>query len=163
MDLNGNRVVTPTPYAETSYKGKADPYYRENIAPPEDRKRHLAKGQCKLGVFPRVKITGICWDDNQELPYIEYEENKPANGYYNFYTAPEELRLPLKSLSQNTKEAIYLGWLYLHVGAMVILPLYLLISLVAGGWSDFVNNLDVLAIGVMGLLFSKYYFVYLIS
>ena len=63
--------VKVTSYADTAYKGKADPYYRENIAGPDQRTRHLAKGQCQLGVFPRVSITGICWDKDQEIEYKE--------------------------------------------------------------------------------------------
>ena len=55
--LNSNYMITKvTEYADTAYKGKADPYYRENTAPPEQRKRHLAKGQCKLGVFHEYQL-----------------------------------------------------------------------------------------------------------
>ncbi len=71
MTINGNTENTDkptvTPYADTAYKGKANPYFRKNIAPPEQRSRHLAKGQCQMGVFPRVKITGICWDNRRKL------------------------------------------------------------------------------------------------
>ena len=31
--MNDNSVVKVAEYAETAYKGKADPYYRENILP----------------------------------------------------------------------------------------------------------------------------------
>jgi hypothetical protein len=160
MTINGNTENTDkptvTPYADTAYTGKANPYFRENIAPPEQRSRHLAKGQCQMGVFPRVSITGICWDNRQagynssSTKEIQQDTDKKLK------IKDADLRLALHSLSQNTKEAALIVWMYIHLGGMVLLPLYLLIGLVLNGWADLVDNLDVLALGLGVLLVSKY-------
>ncbi|QBG34899.1 hypothetical protein [Litorilituus sediminis] len=151
-----NNYKKVTEYADTAYNGKANPYYRENIAPPKQRKRHLAKGQCKLGVFPRVKITGICWDNNQHI----YDESEVKGSVHDIdkklNIQAVDLRIALHSLSQNYKELFFLGWIYLHLTILVVLPVYLLIMLGFGGWDAFLDNLDVLIFGGLGVLVSKY-------
>ena len=154
--MNDNSVVKVTEYAETAYQGKADPYYRENIAPPEQRKRHLAKGQCKLGVFPRVAIMGTCWDADQELTYKDALKGRADEIIKRLNIAESELRLPLHSLSQNKKEVFFRMWELLQIVAIVGLPSYLLIMLGLGGLKVFLNNLDVLVIGLLLLVISKY-------
>ena len=154
--MNDNSVGKVTEYADTAYKGKADPYYRQNIAPPEQRKRHLAKGQCKLGVFPRVKITGICWDGNQELGFNEDLTGTVFDVDGKLNIQPEQLRAALSSMSQNAKEVALYCWKFLHAGTLFVLPLYLIVMLLLGGWGVFLENLNVLFVGLASLIVSKY-------
>ncbi|QBG34895.1 hypothetical protein [Litorilituus sediminis] len=152
---NNNNYKKVTKYADTAYNGKANPYYRENIAPPKQRKRHLAKGQCKLGVFPRVSITGICWDKGQEMEYKEILKGSGGDIFNKLNISDNELRLPLNSLSQNTKEVIFKTWELLHFIVMVLLPLYLLIGFIFNGMNDLKDNADVFFIGLGAILTSK--------
>jgi len=153
---NENQSTKITQYAETAYKGKADPYYRQNIAGPEKRKRHLAKGQCQEGVFPRVKITGICWDSNQYVGGDEDIKGTVHDFNHKLNIQPEQLRMALRSLSQNPKEVAVFFWNFLHLGVLAVLPVYLLVMLGFGGGKAFLNNLDVLFLGLGGIFASKY-------
>ena len=155
---NENQVIKATQYADTAYKGKADPYYRKNIAPPEKRKRHLAKGQCQLGVFPRVSITGICWDSNQYVGGDDDIKGSVHDYNHKLNIQPQHLHIALRSLSQNTKEVIVFCWNFLHLGLLVMLPLFMLSELVLNGWHDLWQNIDLVLFTLGGLLVSKYLF-----
>ncbi|QBG34897.1 hypothetical protein [Litorilituus sediminis] len=153
---NNNNYKKVTEYADTAYNGKANPYYRENIAQRAQRKRHLAKWQSKLGVFPRVKITGICWDSYQALNF-----NKDITGTIfdidsKLNIKPEQLRLALSSQSQNLKEVMLSIWKFSHAGAFFGIPVFMLIGLVLGGVQTFMEHIDILWFGLAGLLMSKY-------
>ncbi|GAA0820387.1 hypothetical protein GCM10009111_25750 [Colwellia asteriadis] len=150
MIINTNSK-TIKPYESTAYKGKANPYYRENIAGPKARKGHLAKAQCQLGVFPRVKITGICWDIYQDLTQYSY-----IDIYQKLRINDNELRLPLDSSSLNVKEILARGWFFLHLTGYILLSSYLLIGFLFGGWENIHNDIDLILIGFPLLLISKY-------
>ncbi|QBG34892.1 hypothetical protein [Litorilituus sediminis] len=154
--MNNNNYKKITKYADTAYNGKANPYYRENIAQRAQRKRHLAKGQCKLGVFPRVKITGICWDNNQEVGFNEDVTGTIFDIDSKLNIKPEQLRLALSSQSQNAKEVMLSIWKFSHAGAFFGIPVFMLIGLVLGGVQTFMEHIDILWFGLAGLLISKY-------
>ncbi|GAA0820429.1 hypothetical protein GCM10009111_25860 [Colwellia asteriadis] len=155
MIINTNSQTIKA-YESTAYKGKANSYYRENIAGPKARKRHLAKAQCQLEVFPRVKITGICWDNNQDVNQFKYNEV-----YEKLNIADNELRLPLDSLSQNFKEGFFRMWRYLHLIAIVMVLSWGLLGFIFLGWKSIVNDTDVLVIGFLSLQLSRCLYLWL--
>jgi len=113
------------------------------------------------GGGPRVKVTGICWDKDQGLEYKEILKGRGDKNFNKLNIAESELRLPLNSLSQNTKEVFFQMWGLLQI-IIIILPAYLLVMLGLGRWKTFLNNIDVLVIGITFLLISSISIGYLI-
>ena len=142
-------------------KAKLIPITARISPPPEDRKRHLAKGQCKLGVFPRVKITGICWDNSQS------SFNSPSSQDVFQYIdqkleiKKEELRLALHSMSTSKKDTIFVIWNFLHLAVMVLVPMYILVSILLNGWEELWINLGIVFASIVILLSSKSLFLLL--
>jgi len=154
---NENQSTKITQYADTAYKGKADPYYRQNIVGPEKRKRRLAKEQSKSKAMRSAKITGICWDDNQ-YAFNQSDSIEDTNDIERrLNIKKEQLRLALYSRPQNIKEVIFHGWAYLQVCLIISLPILLITGLILySGRSDLWASFDLFFICIGILLSSKF-------
>ena len=99
---------------------------------------------------------GTCWDADQELTYKDALKGRGDEIFHKFDISDNELRLPLQSLSQNTKEVVVRMWILVHLITLFIVPFFMLVVLAVGGWSEFLEYINILVIGGMGILISKY-------
>ncbi|WP_352284461.1 hypothetical protein, partial [Pseudoalteromonas sp. Q18-MNA-CIBAN-0097] len=83
-------------YADTAYRGKQNPKFRNGIA-TDERDSMYCRYQSKQALFPRGDVFGHCFDNSQRLEY-KLNISGAANQHRSILSQNESrLELPLAS------------------------------------------------------------------